>query len=198
MDTDQDPLIDAIQTLVKWRGSSFSLPNINQNTSVGDIKRLLEGFTNVRFEKIKLIGLGKAVAGTIGDTTTVANLKFSLKAGIWQLSMMGTPEVEIVDMEIAAKSAQATVFNDFSLAFTSATREWTKLKEFTDKTSITFINEPRPGKKLLVLDLDHTILDFTSKDDSLTSDDMKRPYMDHFLTEVFPLYDLVIWSQTHW
>mgnify|MGYP003387344159 CR=1 FL=1 len=27
---------------------------------------------------------------------------------------------------------------------------------------------------------------------------MKRPFMEYFLTCVYPHYDIVIWSQTHW
>lgn len=42
------------------------------------------------------------------------------------------------------------------------------LKKFTEKTVVHIMNEPREGKPLLVLDLDHTLLDFSSK--ALTRD----------------------------
>jgi TFIIF-interacting CTD phosphatase-like protein len=70
------------------------------------------------------------------------------------------------------------------------------------------MNEPREGKPLLVLDLDHTLLDFSSR--TLQRDNathqvgagmaaaMKRPYMDEFLTSAYKNYDLVVWSQTSW
>jgi hypothetical protein len=70
------------------------------------------------------------------------------------------------------------------------------------------MNEPREGKPLLVLDLDHTLLDFSSK--TLQRDNgthqvgagmaaaMKRPYMDEFLTSAYKNYDLCVWSQTSW
>lgn len=70
------------------------------------------------------------------------------------------------------------------------------------------MNPPREGKPLLVLDLDHTLLDFSSK--SLQRDvstqtpgqgeaaRMKRPYMDEFLTKCYQHYDMVVWSQTSW
>ena len=75
------------------------------------------------------------------------------------------------------------------------------------------MNEPRPKKPLLVLDLDHTLLDFSSKkliaapDASISGDTtsapeliskMKRPYMDHFLANAYQHYDLCVWSQTSW
>ena len=39
-----------------------------------------------------------------------------------------------------------------------------KLQSFISTVPMSFINPPRPGKKLLVLDLDHTLLDFTRKE----------------------------------
>lgn len=37
------------------------------------------------------------------------------------------------------------------------------LKKFTENTTVYIMNEPREGKPLLVLDLDHTLLDFSSR-----------------------------------
>jgi hypothetical protein len=82
------------------------------------------------------------------------------------------------------------------------------LKKFTEATEVFVMNEPREGKPLLVLDLDHTLLDFSSR--TLQRDNathqvgagmaaaMKRPYMDEFLTSAYKNYDLVVWSQTSW
>jgi ubiquitin-like domain-containing CTD phosphatase 1 len=81
------------------------------------------------------------------------------------------------------------------------------LKKFTEHTQVYLINPPREGKPLLVLDLDHTLLDFSRR--ALESDTthqvgqgsaalMKRPYMDEFLIDVYKYYDLVVWSQTSW
>ena len=67
-------------------------------------------------------------------------------------------------------------------------------------------------KPLLVLDLDHTLLDFSARtlrenahsehsigtDDDTVANHLKRPYMDEFLTWTYKYYDLVIWSQTSW
>lgn len=75
-------------------------------------------------------------------------------------------------------------------------------------TQVNIMNPPRVGKPLLVLDLDHTLLDFSSKAlqrDSSTRElgqglaaRMKRPYMDEFLTKCYQHYDMVVWSQTSW
>jgi ubiquitin-like domain-containing CTD phosphatase 1 len=70
------------------------------------------------------------------------------------------------------------------------------------------MNEPRENKPLLVLDLDHTLLDFSSKtlqrdvesrgSSRSAAEAMKRPHMDSFLTMAYLHYDLVVWSQTSW
>ena len=81
------------------------------------------------------------------------------------------------------------------------------LKSFTDKTKIHLMHQPREGKPLLVLDLDHTLLDFSRKqvirantsevgDHSVAA--LKRPFMDEFLTNSYKYYDLAVWSQTSW
>mmetsp|Transcript_7872 Transcript_7872/g.12509 ORF Transcript_7872/g.12509 Transcript_7872/m.12509 type:complete len:498 (+) Transcript_7872:446-1939(+) len=73
-------------------------------------------------------------------------------------------------------------------------------------------NNTTKYKPLLVLDLDHTLLDFSSKtlrdngasamdigqSDDAVANQLKRPYMDEFLTWTYKYYDLVVWSQTSW
>ena len=105
--------------------------------------------------------------------------------------------------------------DDFDLDFNAGSDEWLNhvatgenLKKFTEETEVFIMNPPRDGKPLLVLDLDHTLLDFSSK--SLQRDSstqvlgqgsaarMKRPYMDDFLTKCYQHYDMVVWSQTSW
>jgi ubiquitin-like domain-containing CTD phosphatase 1 len=81
------------------------------------------------------------------------------------------------------------------------------LKKFTEHTEVHLINPPREGKPLMVLDLDHTLLDFSRRALEMDSTHqvgqgsaalMKRPYMDEFLVEAYKNYDLVVWSQTSW
>jgi len=69
------------------------------------------------------------------------------------------------------------------------------------------MNEPREKKPLLVLDLDHTLLDFSTRRlrDAITQRagnevvaQLKRPFMDEFLTVTYRHFDLVVWSQTSW
>lgn len=72
------------------------------------------------------------------------------------------------------------------------------------EVAVTCLNPPRPGKPLLVLDLDNTLADFKE----LTVEepapairgvgDLKRPFLDAFLAQVYPLFDLAIWSRSTW
>lgn len=127
--------------------------------------------------------------------------------------IMGTPEDDIfVDPEDV--ECLPDVVDDFDLDLSPGSEEWiqhkaneNKLQKFTTSTQIHIMNEPRDAKPLLVLDLDHTLLDFSSKRlqqatsyamGAATAATMKRPYMDEFLTRCYRFYDLVVWSQTSW
>ncbi|KAJ8581039.1 HAD-superfamily subfamily IIID h [Rhizopogon salebrosus TDB-379] len=74
-----------------------------------------------------------------------------------------------------------------------------KVKEATKKLQINIIHPLREGKRLLVLDIDYTILDtkpLTSG--SLPSAECARPGLHEFLETIYPYYDICIWSQTSW
>lgn len=110
--------------------------------------------------------------------------------------------------------------DDFDLDFSAGSDEWLEhkangenLKKFTENTEIHIMNPPRDGKPLLVLDLDHTLLCFSSRalqqqqqpmdgsnpsQVSSAASAMKRPHMDDFLAKAYRHYDLVVWSQTSW
>merc|ERR1712013_265778 len=50
------------------------------------------------------------------------------------------------------------------------------------------LNKPRKGKKLVVLDIDHTLLEYRDGVNHL------RPYVHEFLAIVYQHYDIAIWS----
>ena len=64
------------------------------------------------------------------------------------------------------------------------------MKEYSDKLVVNIIHPLREGKKLLVLDLDYTILDtkpLTSG--SLPPPECARPGLHEFLEAIYPYYD---------
>ena len=57
------------------------------------------------------------------------------------------------------------------------------------------MNPPRPGSKLLVLDIDYTLFDHRSV--ATNAMQLMRPYLHEFLTKAYRNnYDIVIWSAT--
>jgi len=111
---------------------------------------------------------------------------------------MGTRDANLF-VDPKDRSDLPEVFDDFETDYATLSKEWhrskrngEKLCQFTASTAINVIAPPRAGKRLLVLDLDHTLLDF--KQDSVA----QRPFLEYFLTACYVNYDLVIWSQTSW
>lgn len=67
------------------------------------------------------------------------------------------------------------------------------------RDQFTLINPLRPGKKLLVLDLDYTLFDMRSEPHPESGwNILRRPFTHRFLTAAYQHYEIVIWSQTSW
>jgi ubiquitin-like domain-containing CTD phosphatase 1 len=154
---------DSVDIHVKWRGSTYSF-SLQLSTNLSELKLLIQGLTDVSPESQKLIGLSKKAGTKLNANASLESHQPVLKNGAVNITLIGTPDAEIAELKEKGHGV-SSVFNDFSHEFSPATKEWQQLQEFSQKTSIHFINEPRPGKKLLVLDLDHTLLDFSSKED---------------------------------
>lgn len=169
---------DSVDIHVKWRGSTYSF-SLQLSTNLSELKLLIQGLTNVSPESQKLIGLSKKAGTKLNANATLESHQPVLKNGAVNITLIGTPDAEIAELKEKVHGV-SSVFNDFSHEFSPATKEWQQLQEFSQKTSIHFINEPRPGKKLLVLDLDHTLLDFSSKEDISPSE--MKVYLHSYCT----------------
>ncbi|GJE87132.1 HAD subfamily IIID h [Phanerochaete sordida] len=185
-----------------WQGKLFQI-DIAGSDRVFDLKATLYSLTNVPPERQKILGLvkGKLPADevTIHDLSLVVGKKFSL---------IGTPEGD----EIKDPSQLAylpDVVNDFDVDFTADPqaaaayandqRNRRKIKEHTDQLKVNIISPFREGKRLLVLDIDYTILDTKPlTNGSLPPHECARPGLHEFLEAVYPYYDICIWSQTSW
>ncbi|CAJ1906175.1 unnamed protein product [Cylindrotheca closterium] len=210
-----------ITLIAKWGKERVVLENLDGETTVGAVKDLLAQRTGVLSKRQKLIGL-KPKSSKLNDGVVLKDLKVknaNKKADTdnvvsHEFIMMGTKE-ENIFVDPNDKDDLPDVVDDFDLDFNAGSSEWLQhvangdnLKKFTESTMIHVMSEPRPGKPLLVLDLDHTLLDFNSKAlqrESSTQQvgtgsavNMKRPHMDDFLTRAYRHYDLVVWSQTSW
>jgi len=185
-----------------WSGRSFSL-EIAHSDRIFDLKVVLFSMTDVPPERQKILGLVKGKLPPdderIGDLRLMSGKKFTL---------VGTPQGrELKDpnrMELLSD-----VVNDLDVDFSAEPaaaeshkndqRNIRKIREATEKLQINLINPLREGKRLLVLDIDYTILDtrpLTSG--ALPPSECARPRLHEFLTAIYPFYDICIWSQTSW
>ncbi|KAF2884967.1 hypothetical protein ILUMI_21188 [Ignelater luminosus] len=60
-------------------------------------------------------------------------------------------------------------------------------------TQLKLLGQPRPGKKLLVLDVDSTIYDCVTPTNMCYR---RRPYLSYLLEQAFKSYDIGLWSAT--
>jgi len=174
---------------------------ISVATRVLDLKDKLYSMTDVPLDRQKIIGLVKGKLPS--DECTIHGLK--LVSGR-KFTLVGTP----VGQELKERPEDMPdVMNDLDIdvseypelmkAFANDQRNTRKIKEAVRDLDIHIMNEPREGKRLLVLDLDYTLMDtkpLTSG--ALPPKECARPGLHEFLEAVYPYYDLVIWSQTSW
>jgi ubiquitin-like domain-containing CTD phosphatase 1 len=211
----------SITLVAKFGKERITLLRLASSTTIAQVKYLLHEETRVLPKRQKLVGLVSNTGGAKGvhDALPLSELKVKGKSDgsdeiVHQFILVGTPEEEIF-IDPGERDDLPDVVDDFELDFNAGSPEWLQhrangenLKKFTAQTPVHIMNPPREGKPLLVLDLDHTLLDFSSKTlqrDSATrvpgqglAAVMKRPHMDDFLTQCYPHYDIVVWSQTSW
>ncbi|KAG0091405.1 hypothetical protein BGZ92_000738 [Podila epicladia] len=149
--------------------------------------------TNVEPKRQKLM----LVKGKLPDDHVVLST-LSLKNNQTFL-MMGTPEAKV----IKAPEVLPDVLNDLEEdytpddeAFANDAQNQKSLKSTVAKCDINIMNPLRPNKKLLVLDLDYTLIDCKALNSHMF--DIMRPGLHDFLTVCYEHYDIVIWSQTSW
>lgn len=229
-----------VTLIAKWGKEKIELNNLPLATNIAQVKDMLSEKTNVLPKRQKLIGLMTLTKQKLTDETLLSELKPKSKAMTkssddgtiksikHNFILMGTAEKDIF-IDPDDHDSLPEVVDDFDLDFNAGSQEWLahvatgqNLKKFTESTAVNIIHEPRKGKPLMVLDLDHTLLDFSRKsiEQASTADRiaeanggenttsaastqetierMKRPFMDEFLAKAYQSYDLVVWSQTSW
>ncbi|KAF5373937.1 hypothetical protein D9758_000865 [Tetrapyrgos nigripes] len=185
-----------------WTGKPYAL-SIADTDRVLDLKTALYDLTKVPPDRQKILGLVKGKLPA--DQVTIADL--NLPTGK-KFTLLGTPEGDeikdpsqllnlpdvINDLDIDITKDEAT-----AAAYQNDQRNRRKVREMTEKLQVNIIHPLREGKKLLVLDIDYTILDtkpLTSG--SLPPAECARPKLHEFLEAIYPYYDICIWSQTSW
>jgi ubiquitin-like domain-containing CTD phosphatase 1 len=208
---------------VTWRGKHIPLYLQHPHTlCIADVKRKLELETAVPMARQKLLGL---VPGRLpGDTTLlrdilpVLQLQHPTQPHDMHIAfmMMGTPDAELLrdklhDEEMGVvddfewddhADSKTTIKTPQELAWEAEElvrdlHQVDLLKARMDSAPLHIMNAPRPGRNLLVLDLDYTLFDCKSKHATHFTQ-LIRPGTHEFLAAVYTHYDLVIWSQTSW
>lgn len=120
-----------------------------------------------------------------------------LKQG-FKLMMMGSLEEDIAEVAQAPKDLPAVVndldIEDEEVAIENQEVYLSKVQKRIKEYKINMLNEPREGKKLLVLDIDYTLFDHRSSAEQ--GAELMRPFLHEFLTSAYEDYDIVIWSAT--
>jgi len=184
----------------KWKKQKYELL-LPLHTTIRDIKGILFARTNVQPARQKIVGL-KYGSSFPPDDISLKDLDLSATSKP-RLMMIGNPDTDMhVDL---MEGAGDDVVNDLDWDYNEMDGDHDprfqpqyikKMQKYSDRLRINLINPPRPGKKLLVLDLDYTLFDMKSQ--AANFELLKRPFTDLFLAEAYKNYELVIWSQTSW
>lgn len=186
--------------IVKHGGAEHKIENLLLDHTVAYLKSQIEELTNVRACRQKLFGLKTKSGKPLTDDTT---LEETLVSDNMKVMMMGSQENDIKSIEKASKLKLAPLDDDFDLddddpiSDARIPREpayHAKIYRRVKHYKIKMLNEPRPNKKLLVLDIDYTLFDHRST--AQTAAELMRPYLHEFLTAAYEHYDIVIWSAT--
>ncbi|KAG8887594.1 hypothetical protein FRB98_009322 [Tulasnella sp. 332] len=169
---------------------------------VFDLKEKLQALTSVPFERQKILGLVKGKLPA--DDVTILDLKLPPTK---KFQLIGTPEGQ--ELKELSEMDMPDVFNDWDIdlsgnpalqaAFINDRRNVRKIREAATKLNVNMMSPLRPGKKLLVLDIDYTIVDtIPLTSGALPPSECARPGLHDFMEAIYPYYDIVIWSQTSW
>lgn len=191
----------SLAIVIKHAGSEFRIENLMQDHTIHYVKLQIEELTAVRSVRQKLFGIKTKSGQPLTDDVTLEETNFS--DGM-KVMMMGSKETEIQDVEQASMIRQPPLEDDFDIFDDDELDPDTRIPkepEYAAKIArrvkhykIKMLNEPRPNKKLLVLDIDYTLFDHRST--AQTASELMRPYLHEFLTLAYQDYDIVIWSAT--
>jgi ubiquitin-like domain-containing CTD phosphatase 1 len=185
--------------IIKWSGQEILLEEelVSERDSITHLKNVIYSKTRVLPERQKLLGL-KIRGKPAPDETLLSELKLKPRT---KIMLMGSKEEDIAEVaKVLDPQDLPEVVNDLDIPDEAdipiANRDefLAKIEKRVKDYNITLINEPRPGKKLLVLDIDYTLFDHRSTAEHVVQ--LMRPYLHEFLTSAYEHYDIAIWSAT--
>ncbi|KAJ2808957.1 hypothetical protein H4R20_000506 [Coemansia guatemalensis] len=198
---------ESLSLEVVWKGSERYSLKVTKYATVISIKVLLEELTEVDSDSQKLLGLVKGKLPRDTDTLAVLGVKNGTKVrlvGTRLADQLKPREDSWHDLDSDAPAIAddgETGVGDSSLGggrehqvVSTDCRQ--KLDKIIREAEVRIMSPPRPGRKLVVLDLDYTLFDCKNMSGNVV--EMARPGLHEFLSAIYPYYDLIVWSQTKW
>lgn len=186
-----------ISLIVKWSGKEYVIEDVEPTWSFCDLKDEIWHKTGVKQNRQKLMGVKVSGKQAVDEHLIKdSNLKNGSK-----VMMMGSREEDIASVDVAAKDIP-NVVNDLDIneeemgeiAVDKREEFQAKIAKRVKEYQINVFNQPRPGKKLLVLDIDYTLFDHRSTAECASQ--LMRPFLHEFLASAYEHYDIAIWSAT--
>nr|CAG4641056.1 EOG090X0A5K [Eulimnadia texana] len=180
--------------VIKWSGKEYCIDELDVNSTVLCLKKAIETVTMVKVDRQKLLNL-KHKGKPAEDSLKLSLL--ALKPG-FKIMMMGSLEEDIVRATSIPENMEE-VLNDLDqieeeIPLQNRAEYLLKVAKRIKTYDVKILNHPRPGKKLLVLDIDYTLFDHRSVAE--TGNELMRPFLHEFLESAYEDYDIMIWSAT--
>uniref|UniRef100_A0A2P2HZU0 Ubiquitin-like domain-containing CTD phosphatase 1 n=2 Tax=Hirondellea gigas TaxID=1518452 RepID=A0A2P2HZU0_9CRUS len=190
----EDECKPSLSVSIKWSGGVYPI-SIYDGMTVIEFKEAVYSETKVRPDKQKIVNLKcKGKPATDEMQMSSLGLRNNMK-----LMMVGSVD-EVLAEAVAVPEDMPEVINDLDISEENITcvqnrqdyieKIEKRVREYKPK----LLNPMRPGKKLLVLDIDYTLFDHRSVGQNGL--ELMRPYLHHFLVSAYEDYDLAIWSAT--
>uniref|UniRef100_A0A672LM32 Ubiquitin-like domain-containing CTD phosphatase 1 n=1 Tax=Sinocyclocheilus grahami TaxID=75366 RepID=A0A672LM32_SINGR len=147
----------SVSVIIKWGGQEYSISTLSEEDTVLDLKQSIKSLTGVLPERQKLLGL-KVKGKPAYDDVKLGDLKLKPNT---KIMMMGTREESLEDV-LAPPPENDDVVNDFDIEedvteVENREENLAKIARRVKDYKVEELNPPRPGKRLLVLDIDYTL-----------------------------------------
>lgn len=189
--------MSTVNLTVKWAGKEYLIPDMPLHACVIDLKNVIYERTGVLPERQKLVGV-KCKGKPIQEWVRLTDLKLEPNS---KIMMVGSLEKTIQDASTPPEDLPE-VINDLDDDDDDKDVPIENREEFLNKINkriksykIRRLNESRPGKRLLVLDIDYTIFDHRTTAQSIG--ELMRPFLHEFLMSAYEDYDIAFWSATN-
>eukprot|EP00898_Chlorokybus_atmophyticus_P006660 jgi/Chlat1/6996/Chrsp56S06680 len=190
---------------IKWAGKELVAVvegDGDGDLLVSDLKKAIAIATGVSPDRQKLLNAKLAAGGKPAPDDALLSDLAPFKPG-GKVSVLGTAgggedaalvETPPDDAPQVIDDFDIDVDQDAAAAIAKLRQNEAKLTKRIESLKLKELNPPRPGRKLLVLDIDYTLFDHRSPAERAI--ELQRPYLHEFLAQSYQHYDIIIWSAT--